>query len=144
MLLRGAKCLCAFSVFAWKSSMCALKVRVRSQCVCFFFYGNRLTALAFDFTPSHTWHTRANTHTQTHKESGRKVQCCPPSSFLWRCFFFSFPSLPDFLGGVLCPLCPKALLLYLYLFHSLCLLFMGCNEQKKRMRMSLSPGQGRP
>lgn len=61
------------------------------MCLLFFFYGNRLTALAFDFTPSHTWHTRANTHTQTHKESGRKVQCCPPSSFLWRCFFFLFP-----------------------------------------------------
>lgn len=43
-------------------------------------------------------------------------------------FFFSLP-LPDFLGGVHCPLCPKALSLYLFLSYSLFLSFTGHKER---------------
>ena len=45
------------------------------------------------------------------------------------CVFFFSPSLPDFLGGVHCPLCPKALSLYLSLSYSLFLSFTGHKER---------------
>lgn len=50
----------------------------------------------------------------------------PPSS---KDVFFFSPSLPDFLGGVHCPLCPKALSLYLSLSYSLFLSFTGHKER---------------
>lgn len=52
----------------------------------------------------------------------------PPPSSEDVCFFS--PSLPDFLGGVHCPLCPQALSLYLSLSYSLSSSFTEYKEQK--------------
>ena len=63
----------------------------------------------------------------------------PPPSSKDVCFFS--PSLPDFLGGVHCPLCPKPLSLYLSLSYSL---IHGGQRARERARRNLSPGQGGP
>ena len=88
-----------------------------------FFYLNRLTCFSIQsLLQSHT-HTHTHTHAHTQNESGRRLQYCRPLLLPLKMWGFFFPSLPDFLGGVHCPLCPKALFIFpsliLFLPHSL-------------------------
>lgn len=111
-----------------------------------FFYLNRLTCFGIQFlSRSHmSLHTYTHTHSQhTHKESGRRVQCCPPLLLpLKMCFFFSLsPRLPG--RGTLPFVSKGTLSLSFPLLFSLPLIH-GAQRARERARRSLSPGQGGP
>lgn len=125
--------------------MCVI---VRSNVLAFFSL-NRLTCFCAQFLSwSHmSLHTDRHTHTLRHtliqrvRKEGTMPLFPPPSS---KDVFFFSSALPDFLGGVHCPLCPKALSLYLPLSYSPSPSFTGHKGRGRGQERSLSPGPGGP
>ena len=112
-----------------------------------FFYLNRLTCFGIQFLSwSHmSLHTDTHTHSQhTHKESGRRVQCCPPLLLPLKMCVFFFSLSPRLPGRGTLPFVSKGTLsLSFPLLFSLPLIH-GAQRARERARRSLSPGQGGP